>query len=180
MVEKPDAGRLVDQMSVPILPDDTAREVFDKVVVAAEVVLHRTLPPLLAGVAKHKEMDLKKGSYFGGRKPEDGRIPWSHPAAEVHNLVRAVTHPYPGAFSDLPIGRLTVWRTQLLTRESEGPPSLFVEGSELLARCGDQRLLRIGSAELAGEPLDAASFVGRFGNRSIPVRDAPLKATKAP
>jgi methionyl-tRNA formyltransferase len=180
MVEKPDAGRLVDQLAVPILPNDTAREVFDKVTVAAEIVLQRTLPPLLAGVAKHSKLDLKRGSYFGGRKPEDGRIAWSKPAAEVHNLVRAVTRPYPGAFSDLPIGRLVVWRTQVLTRDSEGAPALFVEGADLLARCGDHRLLRIRSAELAGQPLDAASFVGRFGNRSVPVRDAPLTATKVP
>jgi methionyl-tRNA formyltransferase len=178
MVEKPDAGRLVDQMAVPILPDDTAREVFDKVTVAAEVVLHRSVPPLLAGVAKLKEMDLKKGSYFGGRKPEDGRIAWSKPAVEVHNLVRAVTHPYPGAFTDLPVGRVHIWRTQATLRESEGDPALFTEGNEFLARCGDRRLLRILSADLGGQPLDAASFNTRFGGRAMPVRDAALKVHK--
>ena len=39
MVVRPDAGGIVDQMAVPILPDDTAQDVFRKVTVAAEVVL---------------------------------------------------------------------------------------------------------------------------------------------
>ena len=180
MVEKPDAGRIVDQMAVPILPDDTAREVFDKVTVAAEMVMHRTLPPLLAGTVKLAPMDLARGSYFGGRKAEDGRIDWSRPAAEIHNLVRAVTHPYPGAFADLPAGRLVVWKTLPAGgRGQPGAPEMFAEGSELLARCGDQRLLRVLSAELAGVPLDADRFRGRFENRSIPLADIARTDKKA-
>ena len=51
MVAKPDAGDVVDSEPVPILPDDTAVEVFRKVTVAAEVALHRCLPALIAGNA---------------------------------------------------------------------------------------------------------------------------------
>ncbi len=49
MAAKPDAGAIAAQTSVPILPDDTAQEVFDKVTVAAEQTLWRVLPALLAG-----------------------------------------------------------------------------------------------------------------------------------
>ncbi|CAG0954302.1 partial methionyl-tRNA formyltransferase, partial [Rhodocyclaceae bacterium] len=87
MVEKPDAGELVAQQAVPILPDDTAHEVFGKVTLAAEMALDRVLPQLVAGTAPHVMPDLKAGSYFGGRKPEDGRIDWTRPAQAVHNLV---------------------------------------------------------------------------------------------
>jgi methionyl-tRNA formyltransferase len=174
MVQKPDAGRLVDQMAVPIFVNDTARDVFDKVAVAAELVLHRTIEPLMAGIARHVPMDLSKGSYFGGRKPEDGRIAWSKPNHDVHNLVRAVTAPYPGAFTDLPIGKLTIWRTHVLGRESEGAPALFTEENTLYARCGNGKLLRIVSADIDGQPLDAANFVSRFGSRSMPLRDTAL------
>jgi methionyl-tRNA formyltransferase len=97
MAAKPDAGAIVAQTSVPILPDDTAQEVFDKVTVAAEQTLWRVLPALLAGEAPHLPNDLTRGSYFGGRKPEDGRIDWSKPAQQVYNLIRAVAPPYPGA-----------------------------------------------------------------------------------
>lgn len=79
MAAKPDAGAIVGQTAVPILPDDTAAQVFDKVTVAAEQTLWRVLPALLAGEAPHLPNDLAAGSYYGGRKPEDGRIEWSKP-----------------------------------------------------------------------------------------------------
>ncbi|MGH8460116.1 MAG: formyltransferase [Stenotrophobium sp.] len=169
MVEKPDAGAIVDQMAVPILPDDTAEEVFGKVLVAAEIVLNRCLPALVAGTAKLTAMDLSKGAYFGGRKAEDGRIDWSQSAAAIHNLVRAVTHPYPGAFSDLMQGRLVIWRTLAAHASSAGAPALFVEHGQLLVRCGDGRCLRLLSAELDGVVLDAAQFEVRFGSGMLPL-----------
>ena len=113
MVAKPDAGRIVDQQSVPILPDDTALEVFNKVTVAAEIVLDRCLPGLLSGTARLRPQDLAQGSYFGARRPEDGRIDWSQAARNVHNLVRAVAPPYPGAFCALNGRTLRVLRTRL-------------------------------------------------------------------
>ncbi len=80
MTAKPDAGAIVGQTPVPILPDDTAHEVFGKVVVAAEQTLWRVLPDLVHGHPFFMPNDLAAGSYFGGRSPEDGRIDWSRPA----------------------------------------------------------------------------------------------------
>ena len=90
MVEKPDAGDTVGQTAVPILPDDMAGEVFNKVTLAAELTLHRILPALITGNAPRIVQDLSQGSYFTGRKPEDGRIDWNWPVQRIHNLVRAV------------------------------------------------------------------------------------------
>src|SRR6266702_2625464 len=101
MVEKPDAGRIVDQEAVAILPDDLAVDVFGKVTEAAERVLRRSLPKLADGSAVLRAQDLSKGGYFGGRGPEDGRIDWSSSAKRVHDLVRAVAPPYPGAFTEV-------------------------------------------------------------------------------
>jgi methionyl-tRNA formyltransferase len=101
MVAKPDAGRLVDQQAVPILPNDLAIDVFRKVTTAAEIVLDRALPALLSGTVRLVAQDLTRGSYFGGRRPDDGRIDWTKDAWSVHNLVRAVAPPYPGAFAYL-------------------------------------------------------------------------------
>jgi methionyl-tRNA formyltransferase len=95
MTEKPDNGDIVAQQAVPILPNDTAHEVFQKVTVAAEMALNDVLPALLAGKAKAEKQDLSKGAYFGGRKAEDGIIDWAQSALEIHNLVRAVAPPYP-------------------------------------------------------------------------------------
>jgi methionyl-tRNA formyltransferase len=140
MVAKPDAGRIVDQERVPIGPDDTAAEVFGKVSDAAETVLKRSIPRLLAGTVRLKEQDLSKGSYFGARKPEDGRIDWSKSALEIHNLVRAVAPPYPGAFS----GTMRILRTRLENRQApHGKTGPYREGDEWFAVCGDGKVLRL-------------------------------------
>jgi methionyl-tRNA formyltransferase len=144
------------QQAVPILPDDTAFEVFNKVTLAAEMALDHILPDLLAGRAVAKPQDLAAGSYFGGRKAEDGRIDWTQPAAKVHNLIRAVAPPYPGAYSDTAKGRLKVLRSLHPTGETgpyAGHPTLFVRNGHLYAECGDGRLLRLLAVELDGSPL---------------------------
>ena len=145
MVAKPDAGRIVDQQRVPIGPDETAAEVFARVSEAAETVLKRSLPHLLAGTASLKKQDLSKGSYFGARRPEDGRIDWSKSALEIHNLVRAVAPPYPGAFS----GTMKVLRTRLENRQApHGKTGPYREGDEWFALCGDGKVLRLLEVEL--------------------------------
>ncbi len=164
MVEKPDAGEIVGRQAVPILPDDTAGEVFDKVTLATEMVLDRALPGLVAGTAPHLMPDLKAGSYFGGRRPEDGRIDWQQSAAVIHNLIRAVAPPYPGAFSDTGRGRLRVLRSLHPTGE-HGPhpaPCLFARQGRLLAQCGDGRLLRLIAVEFNSCPLDANAWAAKF------------------
>ena len=140
MVEKPDAGRIVDQQAVPIGPDDTAVEVFHRMTAAAEAVLKRSLPALVRGEPPFKPNELARGSYFGRRRPEDGRIDWSKSAQEIHNLVRAVAPPFPGAFCD----RLKVHRTQMTERSAAGrAPGPFQEGAEWFAVCGDGKVLRL-------------------------------------
>ncbi len=118
MVKKPDAGAIVDQMAVPILPDDTAQEVFDKVSVAAELVLFRSLPKLIDGTAARTPLVPIAGHYFSGRKPEDGRINCAAGIAEIHNLVRAVAPPYPGAFIEVAGQRVFVYRSRIVTLPS--------------------------------------------------------------
>ncbi len=153
MAEKPDAGAIIDQTAVPILPNDTAREVFDKVVVAAEITLSRCLPALLDGRATFTQQNLTKGGYFGGRKAENGRIDWTLAARDIHNLVRGVTRPYPGAFSDTAKGRLVLWRTLLRPATDVVAPVLMPVDGQIIIRCADGGVLRIMDAELNGKPL---------------------------
>jgi len=169
MVEKPDAGRIVDQEAVAILPDDLAVEVFGKVTGAAERVLARSLPGLLDGSAALRAQDLSRGSYFGGRKPEDGRIDWSRPARRIHDLVRAVAPPYPGAFTEFEGRRLRVLRTRLLPRRDPAGAQAFLqaEGGRCLAACADGGVLELLELELDGEPLSAQEFAHRIGSRRV-------------
>jgi len=140
MVEKPDAGRIVEQEAVPIGPDDTALEVFQRMTDAAQAVLERSLPALVKGAARFKPNDLSRGSYYGRRRPEDGRIDWSKSAQEIHNLVRAVAPPFPGAFDE----KLKVHRTQMTGRAAGGrSPGPYREADEWFAVCGDGKVLRL-------------------------------------
>jgi methionyl-tRNA formyltransferase len=165
MVAKPDAGRIVDRERVPILPNDTAREVLEKVTVAAEIVLERSLPALCTGAAKLVPQDLAAGSYFGARRPEDGAVDARWPAKRIHDLVRAVAPPYPGAFLMVRGRRLRLLRTfdSGLPPGAPHQPALVAESGALVLRAADGGRLVVLAAELDGAPLDAARLRAQFG-----------------
>jgi len=171
MVEKPDAGRIVDQEAVAILPDDLAVDVFGKVTEAAERVLRRSLPKLADGSAVLRAQDLSKGGYFGGRRPEDGRIDWSASAKRVHDLVRAVAPPYPGAFTEVEGTRLRVLRTRRGANKGAARSAafLYAEGDRCYAACADGEVLELLDLELDGRRLSAQEFANRIGDRKVPL-----------
>jgi methionyl-tRNA formyltransferase len=156
MVEKPDAGALVDQQSVPILENDTALDVSFKVAEAAEQVLRRSLPALVAGRAEARPLDLGGGSYFGRRRPEDGRIDWRCTARAIHDLVRAVAPPFPGAFTEVNGCRLALLETRVdaePARYLAQAPCLYAADGKWYADCVDGRRLRIVRLAMNGEPV---------------------------
>jgi methionyl-tRNA formyltransferase len=148
MVEKPDAGDIVDQEKVPLLFTDTALDLFNRVTGAALKVMVRSWPLLLAGTAPRKPMDLTAGSYFGGRKAADGLIDWTRGAVQIYNLVRGVTHPYPGAFTYLDGRKVTVW--QAWPVEGKGEAGGVVSVAPLLVGTGEG-LLEIRSLQFEWE-----------------------------
>jgi methionyl-tRNA formyltransferase len=157
MVEKPDAGDIVDQERVEIGFTDTAQDVFGKVTDAAVAVLARAWPLLQQGKASRMPMELSSGNYCGGRKPADGLIVWKNSAVQIYNLVRGVTHPYPGAFTYLEGKRLTIWKAWPV--EGSGVPGRIMSQSPLLVATG-QGVLEIRSLQFEGEQeCSAAEFV---------------------
>ena len=157
---KPDAGDLVAQTSVPILPDDTAHEVFAKVTVAAELTLHRALPQLLAGTAARVPLNLATGSYFSGRKPEDGRIDWNQPAHTVHNLIRAVAPPYPGAFCDIAGEQVIIERACVesdVTFSHQRAGTIVHAASGVGIVCADGQVIRPLALQIGASRLDIAA-----------------------
>ncbi len=164
MVEKPDAGDIVDQEKVAIAFDDTARKVFGKVADAAVTVIARAWPFLRAGNAERIPMDLTAGSYFGGRKPADGLINWTRPAVQIYNLIRGVTHPYPGAFTHLDGKKVVIWQARPM--EGSGEPGYVVSQVPLLVGTGNG-LLEIVTLQGEGQQeCSAADFIGNMA-RSI-------------
>jgi methionyl-tRNA formyltransferase len=164
MTEKPDNGDIVAQQAVPILPNDTAHEVFQKVTVAAEMALNAVLPTLLAGKTQAVKQDLSKGAYFGGRKAEDGIIDWSQSASEIHNLVRAVAPPYPGATTQVMGKPMRILQTLVgkCTASGKERPAFYVKEGKAYAICGSG-VLRLVRFELDGVEMSAAEFAAKYG-----------------
>lgn len=165
MVEKPDAGDVVAQTAMPILPDDTAREVSEKVTLAAELTLHRVLPALMAGTAPRIAQDLSKGSYFSKLKPEERQIDWNGSAARIHNLVRAMAPPYPGALTTVAGQPARILRTRLIAAHTGRLPEplLTLAGGRMIASCVNGDALQILVLEIAGETITPATLTPRFG-----------------
>ena len=143
MEARPDTGDIVAQRAFPITDDDTALTLNRRLGEAARVLLRETFPLLLAGTAPRVPQDHSRASYFGGRRPEDGRIHWDRTAREVYNLVRAVTHPYPGAFTAWRGKRLFVWQARPLSGEPDRP-ARQVPGRVLAVRNGEGILVATG------------------------------------
>jgi methionyl-tRNA formyltransferase len=167
MVARADAGEIVDQLAVPILRDDDAREVFAKVTVAAETVLARALPGLIAGTAPRRIQPIEPGQYFGRRRPEDGRIDWAWPAEQIHNLVRAVAPPFPGAFADVQGERWAIHRTRVATRTAKSSQGarLVGIGGQCEVECRDGSVLRLLAVQTAAGPLNLQALAAELSQK---------------
>lgn len=160
MVEKADAGDIVGQREVPIEFEDTAFTLYGKLCGCAKELLSELLPLIKNGTAPRIAQDLSSGNYYGGRRPEDGRIDWNWPVLRIYNLIRAVTEPYPGAFTLLPDGKkLLVWWGKPEKRDDSGTAegTVEAEGKDIYIRSSDGRLklidIEIAHNRLRGQEI---------------------------
>lgn len=150
MVARADAGDIVDQEPFAIGPDDTPTDLFRKLLPAAELLLARSAQAVMDGSAPRIEQMESKATTFGRRTAADGLIHWRMAAHDVRNLVRAVTDPYPGAFTFAGRRRIIVWWADLVAdspRGAKDPGSVEWSGRGAgdapLVVCGDRRRLRL-------------------------------------
>ena len=141
MVDKPDAGPIVAQRAVPIAMTDTALTLFHKLETAAAKLLDISLPQMHTGIFPKTPQDLSQGSYFGGRKPEDGKIDWHAPATEIYNLIRGVTRPYPGAFGHLHGKQVIFWMAALSGESASGPGLITMSDRQVMIGCGQASII---------------------------------------
>lgn len=153
MVKRPDAGDIVGQQKVAIADGDTALTLHKKVLEAAQIVLKEQLPKLKNGTATFTRQDESQASYFGRRRAADGEILWHKSAKEINNLVRAVTEPYPGAFSYLGQRQLIVWRSRVLDTQHDKQPGTVLSTSPLVIACGE------GALEIVAGQNDSGLYV---------------------
>jgi UDP-4-amino-4-deoxy-L-arabinose formyltransferase/UDP-glucuronic acid dehydrogenase (UDP-4-keto-hexauronic acid decarboxylating) len=168
MINKPDAGDIVGQKAVVINFSDTAKTLYDKLCLAAKELLNEVLPSIKSGQIPRRKQDLKAGSYYGGRRPEDGRINWYKSAAEIYNLIRAVTEPYPGAFSLLDNDEKIIiwWAEPSVSEEAVIPGKLIITNKEVLVQTGENAI-KFLDIEVKGKRLKGEQIHRYFKNRKV-------------
>jgi methionyl-tRNA formyltransferase len=167
MIEQADAGDIVAQRVVPIAFEDTALTLFEKVAQAALELFRETFPLIKVGHAPRTPQDPARATYFGSRTPDDGRIDWSRSALGLYNLVRAVTTPYPGAFTAYRGKKMYVWSSRLIPTSAgePWPPGTIVgvqNGGCLVATGEGHLLLTLVQAE-GEEVISGETWFRRAG-----------------
>lgn len=148
MTAKPDAGDIVAQNKITIEDCDTAKSVHLKATDAAAAMLAEVLPLIKSGTAPRTPQDHAQATYYGGRKPTDGEIDWNKSATEVRNLVRAVTRPYPGAYSFMGDRKCFFWTVSTVEDNNGAAPGTLINANPLIIACG-KGAIKVESAQLA-------------------------------
>ena len=164
MVEKADQGDIVAQLRISIAADDTALTLHRKATDASRLLMREAYPLLAAGRAPRVAQDSSLASYYGRRTPADGEIDWNRPAKRIYDLVRAVTHPYPGAFTWHQGRRLFIWLAHIADA-----PRPVAAGEVVVTRSGQvyvgagQGALRLERVQPEGSPESTAGEWARGG-----------------
>ena len=148
MIDKADAGDIVAQQSVAIAPNDTAATLTQKIVAATEAMLDGTLESIASGSETATPQDEGAATTMPGRCPEDGCISWTDSAESVCNLVRAVTHPWPGAFTFAGERKVMIWDATVLPGAPGAAPGTVLSLDPLTVACGEGAVgIESGQAE---------------------------------
>jgi len=117
-----DTGAVVAQERLPLAPDETATHLYSRVVEAHQKLIRRVWWELAEDRLTPQTQDESKATVWSGRKPEDGEIKSSMTVEEADCLVRATTHPYPGAFWQGAGTKVIVWEGRKATQSYQPPP----------------------------------------------------------
>ena len=140
MTPRPDDGDIIAQREVAIDDNDTALTLHEKCAEAAALMLDEALPAIKAGTVKAVPQDNSQATYFHGRKPADGLIDWTKSATEIRNLVRAVTRPYPGAFTYFASKKYYIWQATVIPGTVAKTPGTILSTEPLTVACGKDAL----------------------------------------
>ena len=151
MTPRADDGDIVATRGVTIDAQDTAKTLNEKVVAAAAMLLDEILPAIKTGKAPRTPQDHSQATYFGRRTAADGAIDWNKPASTLHNLVRAVTRPYPGAFTQRGLGKIRIWETSADDKFKHAKqPGTVMSVAPLVIACGTGALT-VKFAQIEGD-----------------------------
>ncbi|MBI5298913.1 MAG: methionyl-tRNA formyltransferase [Deltaproteobacteria bacterium] len=165
IAEQADAGDILKQVSYPIDEDETATTLYKKVCEATYQLVSETYPKLIANREERLKQDDSLATLWIKRKPSDGLLHWSHSTKNLYTLIRAVTHPYPGAFTFLRGKKMIVWQAKptLCPKESFAGSVVSVQNDGVVVTTGDGALL-LELVQWEGDSKKAASDVLKVGD----------------
>ena len=164
-----DTGALITQERVNIGERETIADVMERVTETYLSLLENNLAVLLAGTASRAPQDESRATYCCKRVPKDNRINWSRSTRQVHNLIRAVTSPYPGAYTMFNGQPMRVWSASLQAQPRRYVGTVPGRVSEVLPGIGTVVLTGDGSILLekvqieGGEVTGAADVLKQLG-----------------
>jgi methionyl-tRNA formyltransferase len=148
-----DTGDILLRWETPIQPDETAIELSKRLAEAGADLLVETLAGLCAGTISPQPQNNSLATYAPILQKEDGRIDWSNPAQQIHDLIRGF-QPWPGAQTSFRGQSLHLWRSRLVTRSiSMGrnlSPAALIHERGVFAQCGDGAALELLELQLEG------------------------------
>ncbi|UMO86386.1 bifunctional UDP-4-amino-4-deoxy-L-arabinose formyltransferase/UDP-glucuronic acid oxidase ArnA [Pectobacterium sp. PL64] len=174
MVSRADAGDIVAQSVVAIDEEDTALTLHGKCRTAAAALLAQQLPLIRSREITLTPQDDSQASYFGRRTAADGLIDWQKSAREINNLIRAVTEPYPGAFTFLGERKVIVWRARVVkinriqnsdvkANGVKHEPGAILSTSPLVVSCGEDALEIVSGQSEAGLYMSGSRLAAEMG-----------------
>ncbi|MFQ5685874.1 MAG: formyltransferase, partial [Candidatus Scalindua sp.] len=164
MADKPDAGDIIARGKIPILFTDTAYTLHKKMEKEAVLLLDKTWQLIMEERNERIPQDLSVGSYYGGRGPDDGKIDWKRSNLEIYNLVRAVTHPWPGAFCTFRKQKLIIWECEPVSMKGYFEPGNLVSFDQqgIIVASGDGAVLIKRCQIDDNEELNGYEFATRY------------------
>ncbi len=160
MVEALDAGPILARLTCPIVPEDTAATLHDRLADLGARCLQENLDAYLAGRLPPREQDESKVTYAEKIRKEEARIDWNRPASHIERQVRAF-NPWPVARCTLLGLELKIWLARAVAEPAGAPPGTPLgpagEGFEIATGEGRLRILRLQQA--GRRPVEARAFL---------------------
>ena len=150
-----DSGPILAQHYFHIAPDETAGTLYARHMEALGALLDETLPVLAQGREPRRSQDERCATWAAKRGPADGLIDWSRPARDILRLIRAVSRPYPGAFTFKGQHRLVVWQAEpwpeAFAHHADPGQVIAIGRDDFVVLCGDGKGLRLTDYDVSDE-----------------------------
>ena len=158
MAEGLDTGDMILKKTIPILPDETADELHDRLSVIGAEALLETIPLLASGKAPREKQDDSLSCYAPMLSKELSKLDFSQPAAKIHNQIRGLSS-WPAAYLMLGGKRLKVYRSRL-AEDYGGQPGVLLDNKRFIVGCGDGKAIELTEVQAEGsKKMPAIDFL---------------------